>query len=223
MPLAVVDARSELITLSQSSSTEVAAVFNSITHDVAEEVRDHLLDELPALMEDYHLSASSLAADWYDDLREAAEVRGAFQAITADLPDPKQLTATIRFGVGPLFTPSPSPADALTLLQGSVQRIMANGHRDTIRGSSVRDRRATGWARYGEGETCTFCRLLIGRGEVYRETTANFGAHDHCNCLAGPVFGDAERVNGFVTKVNPDLDRKSADAQRAKEWMAEHL
>ena len=225
MPLTVADVRSELIDLSQASAAEVAAIFNSITHDVAEEVRDLLLDELPALIEDYHLAASSLAADWYDDLREAAEVRGSFQAITADLPDPEQINAAIRFGVGPLFTPNPNSADALTLLQGSVQRIMANGHRDTVRRSSIQDRRTTGWARYGNGDTCRFCRMLIGRGDVYRADTAKFGAHDHCKCVAGPIFEDAEKVNGYIVSPRKPIDASgtSADAERAKEWMDANL
>src|SRR5450756_974958 len=50
---------------------------------------------------------------------------------------------------------------------------------------SVADRRARGWARAGTGR-CDFCAMLIGRGAVYTEATANFETHDHCGCVAVP-------------------------------------
>jgi hypothetical protein len=30
--------------------------------------------------------------------------------------------------------------------------------------------------------------MLIGRGAVYSEATADFQSHDHCNCQAEPAW-----------------------------------
>lgn len=225
MPLTAADVRAALIALTSASQAEVAAIFREMPSASAEEIRDRLLDELPALGDDYHLQASSLAADWYDELREAAEVKRAFTAVTANLPDEEQWLALARWSVGPLFQSSPDPDAALTLVQGGLQRVVANGHRATVQRSSLADPQAAGWARFGNGDTCRFCRMLIGRGEVYRAATAKFGAHDHCNCVAGPVFEDAEKVDGYLVSPSKPVTAAgtSADAARAKAWMDEYL
>ena len=53
--------------------------------------------------------------------------------------------------------------------------------------SSTTDPKARGWQRVGVGE-CDFCSMLIGRGAVYSEATADFLSHDHCHCYAEPAF-----------------------------------
>lgn len=52
------------------------------------------------------------------------------------------------------------------------------------------DPEATRWAREPEGPyTCAFCALLCTRGAVYlSDSTGAFKAHDHCDCVAVPVF-----------------------------------
>jgi hypothetical protein len=54
-------------------------------------------------------------------------------------------------------------------------------------GSSIADPKARGWMRVGSGR-CDFCRMLIGRGAVYTESTVDFHAHDHCGCGATPAW-----------------------------------
>lgn len=224
MPLSTAEVRQEIIDLAAASDAEIAAIFRTMTAATAEEVRDRLLDELPGLGANYELASGSLAADWYDDLRDAAEVSGRFQAIVAPLAEDEQWSALVRWGVGPLFQSAPDMTAAQSLVQGGTQRLMANAHRNTIIESSLADRKAAGWARYGNGDTCTFCRMLIGRGAVYKDSTAKFGAHDHCNCVAGPSFDDSSSVDGFLGSSRPrSIDARSADAARARGWMADNL
>jgi hypothetical protein len=146
-----------------------------------------LLDVLPDLVAVYGSTAASLAADWYDDLRDAAEVSGRFTAIAAETAPRGQIDALARWGIGPLFSADPDYADALTLVSGGMQRLISNAGRDTVTGSSIADPKARGWARDGAGD-CAFCSMLIDRGAVYSEDSADFEAHDHCQCAAVPVF-----------------------------------
>ena len=51
--------------------------------DTGEAARDALQAFLPQLVAIYGSAAATLGADWYDDLREAAAVKGRFIAIPA--------------------------------------------------------------------------------------------------------------------------------------------
>ena len=153
----------------------------------ADDIREELRDVLPELVRLYGSAAATLAADWYDDLREQAGVRGRFQAITAELPDAGRTDALAGWAVGPLYGADPRPDIAFSNLVGGFQRIVYNADRDTVTYSSVQDRRARGWQREGEGK-CEFCQMLIGRGAVYTEASVDFETHDRCGCIGVPAF-----------------------------------
>lgn len=177
-----------------------------------EAVRDALADILPGLVGLYGSAASALAADWYDEIRDELEIDGRFRAIVADLPDLGRTESLAGWGVDPLFG-EPDVAAAQALVEGGLQRIVANASRDTVIASALADPRALGWQRIGTGSAdCGFCRLLIGRGAVYSETTANFAAHDNCDCTAVPAFG------GQPVPVKPftPSKRQATDADRAR-------
>ena len=153
----------------------------------ADAIQEELRDVLPELVRMYGSAAATLAADWYDDLREKAEVAGRFRAITADLPDIGRTDALAGWAVGPLYGADPRPDVAFSNLLGGFQRIVYNADRETVMTSSIQDRRARGWMREGEGK-CEFCQMLIGRGAVYTEATADFESHDRCGCIGVPAF-----------------------------------
>ena len=129
-----------------------------------------------------------MAADWYDELRDAERVRGRFRAVPAAEVDVKRWESLAGWGIGPLFGAEPDRAAALTLLEGGLQRTVADRHRLTIVENAVRDPEAAGWTRHGSGSSCDFCIMLIDRGNVYTEASADFVAHDHCNCSAAPAW-----------------------------------
>jgi hypothetical protein len=173
---------SELVRLAQN---DLRVAFRGF--DTADAARDGLTVLLPRLMSVYGEAAASLAADWYDDQREAAEARGRFSPILADLPDRGRTDSLARWAVGPLYQADPDFATTLAKVGGGLQRIIANADRQTIQATSVADPGARGWARAGVGE-CDFCQMLIGRGAVYTEATADFESHDRCGCVAVPAF-----------------------------------
>lgn len=178
--------RRDLRELTNLAERDLSVAFRRFDSPTA--VRDGLRDVLPALVAVYGEAAVTLAADWYDDLRDAAEVRGRFGAVLADLPDVGRTDALARWSVSPLFAAKPDYATTLVKVSGGLQRTIANLDRATIQGSAIRDPRARGWARAGSGQ-CDFCRMLIDRGAVYTEATADFDSHDHCGCIAVPEFG----------------------------------
>lgn len=177
----------DLKTLTGLASRDLSLIWARLNHSDAIAVRDALVEILPPLVAMYGQAAATLAADYYDELR-AAEVGGRFTSIPAELPDIGRTEALAGWSVGPLFGADPTPATALTLVAGGLQRIVANADRQTVTASSIADPRARGWQRVGSGASCDFCEMLLGRGSVYSEASADFETHDHCNCAAEPVF-----------------------------------
>jgi len=147
--------------------------------------RDALLEFIPTLVTEYGDIAATVAADWYDNLRVAAGIRGTFAAVLADGVPDAAVTSTVRFGAGHLFTDVPS--GTLDFLSGAVSKYVLQPGRDTIVGSARADPSAHGWYRISGGG-CSFCEMLAGRGAVYREDSADFAAHDHCKCGVAPSW-----------------------------------
>ncbi len=188
-------------------------------------VADVIHTFVPVIAERYGLAAGSLAADWYDDMRDAAEVGGYFRAFPAELPTAGRYESLAAWAV--------SKDDVEALVAGGVQRVIANMHRETVMLSSFADPRASGWARFSAGGdgSCPFCFMLISRGAVYTDQTAKFGAHDNCNCAAGPVWkgrrGEVDKYRKSARRREDDDGKATgsteADQARAREWIAEHL
>lgn len=186
MPTALSNAhRRELRALTGLAERDLAALWRQF--DTAKAARDALMDVLPRLVAIYGTAAATLAADYFDEARDAAAVAGTFRAIPSEPAAPGSLEVLARVAVGPLFGAKPDFTSALVLAKGGLQRHVANADRLTVVTASVQDRRARGWRRVGTGR-CDFCQMLLSRGAVYTEATADFEAHDHCGCTAEPAF-----------------------------------
>jgi hypothetical protein len=207
--------RRDLGRLTDLAERDLSLLWRRLDHSDPVAVREALRASLPRLVRLYGTAAATLAADWYDDLRESSGTlaRRRFRARPAELPDEGRTDALARWGVGPLFTPTPDPVAALTLIQGGLQRTVADASRNTITSSAVADPAAGGWQRVGAGK-CGFCSMLIGRGAIYSEATVHFASHDHCKCSAAPAFNGVELrpVNESFTPSS----RRISDADRAR-------
>lgn len=198
--------------LARLAANDMAALWRQVSNAV--EARIALQDVLPALLQTYGQAAAAVAADWYDEARDAAEVGGAFRAIPASIDD----QATDALALWATQTGS-DLASIQALVEGGLSRRVATWSRDTVMGSALADPRAEGWQRSGNG-SCAFCRMLIGRGTVYSESSADFASHDHCNCVAVPAFeGTPRPVKPFAFGPRHGVE---ADFNRAKAWLETH-
>lgn len=204
--------RSNQASLAGLAANDLMALWRQVSN--AAEARIALFDVLPKLIQTYGAAASALAADWYDEVRSELDVAGSFRAIPADLGD-QNTESLIAWA-----TDKGTDLDTvLTLVNGGVQKRIAAFSRLTVMGSSIADPRAGGWQREGSGE-CDFCEMLISRGAVYSEDSADFGAHDHCHCVAVPAFsGQPKPVRAY----KPSVRQSKTDQQRARQWIRDHL
>lgn len=189
----------------------------------ADELRDSLIRTLPRLVVVYGQAAATLAADWYDELRERAGAPGRFRAIPAEyVADEGRTESLARWGVEPMYQDEPDPVTTLAKVWGGAQRLIADADRETVLGSTRRDPRAGGWSRHTNGKTCRFCMDIAGRGAVYSAETADFGAHDDCDCVAVPAFGSVREVRSY-TPSQRFRSRSARDAHnaRTRAWLAD--
>lgn len=202
--------------LAELADNDLRALWRQV--NTADEAREALLDVLPGLIATYSLASATISVDWYDELRDLIEARGRFRAIPAE---PEDIGADVlaRWGIEPLFAAEPDWERAKALIKGGLQLRIANASRYTVAGSAIADPAADGWQRQGSGG-CGFCAMLIGRGAVYTESTADFAAHDHCRCSAVPAFKGQPRP---VKPYTPS-ERKASDADRARvrEYLRTH-
>lgn len=172
--------RSDVALLADEASGDLAALWREVDSALAAEAL--LRDSLPALIEAYGLAAATVAADWYDETREEVEARGRFTAAPVEIDD-----VGAQALIGWALDEATDFNAFQSLVAGGTQRRIANHSRLTVAGSSVADPAARGWKRVGVGN-CDFCRLLISRGAVYTEASADFRSHDHCNCSPAPEW-----------------------------------
>ena len=205
--------------LNMLASADIDVLWRSVRD--ARDAKEALMDLLPDVVQVYGDAAGSLAADYYDDLREAAEARGRFTAIVPD-PGDTGTQSLVAWALGE----SKDGAGFRGLVEGGLQKRIANGARNVVTTSSVQDRAAQGWMRIGSGH-CDFCAMLVGRGAVYTRSTVDFAAHDWCNCGVAPAFNPSQ-VHAVKSEYVESAKRRSAGVKSrenaaAREWIAANL
>ena len=195
-------------------------LFKLLSGVAPKDYRDALAAVLPQLGSAYGDAAAALAADWYESLREAAEVRGRFAPVLAREPDVGRWESLAGWAASHL--------DPLALAAGGLQRSIADQHRLTIVGSSIADPAAAGWKRVARAGACGFCRMLAGRdGAVYTEASVDFKSHDNCSCTASPSWApNVTKVIGVPfrysqKKASWSAERKARENRRVYDFLAD--
>jgi len=193
---------------------DLDAFFASLDLGRPERARDELLAFMPVLVSQYGESAAAVAADWYDEVRAAEGVAGRFSAAMVASPYMDAVGGTTRRAVGALFTDAPN--ETLLALRSTAPKYVLAAGRQTIAASADRDPRASGWQRIGRGDSCSFCRMLIDRGAVYRQRSVMFASHKSCDCAAVPSWDqDAPEVDVAVYKASRRTTRMTPEQKSA--------
>jgi hypothetical protein len=63
--------------------------------------------------------------------------------------------------------------------------------------------------------------MLAGKGEIFKQDTARFAAHEHCHCTAQPVFeGQHGEEASVMQYVASKKRRTEADRKRLRDYLA---
>lgn len=173
---------------------------------------DELLEAIPTIIAFYADGTAALAADYYDDTRDDANPSRRFKAEPVVDDRAEKIRRGILWLVEPLRLPEPDYPSTESRLSEVVQLETAKPFRSTILTNSQRDPSSVGWRR-NAGICCKFCRMLAGNGATYKESTARFAAHPHCDCTAAPVF-DGQPGEEASTLQYVASQRRKTPAQR---------
>lgn len=185
-------------------------------------VRDAFLQSVPNLVNRYGEDAAAVAADWYEIQRDREGVGGSFRAVIAPSPYQDATEGMVRRTAGALWTPNPEAM--LVGLRAATGKYVLAASRATVQRNVSRDPASSGWQRVVRPGACEFCRLLHGRGAVYRESTVHFAAHGDCNCAAAPSWDpnapevdvDLYEASKRTSQMSPEeRERHNALIQRA--------
>lgn len=179
------------------------------------------IEAVNALVVRYAEVSATLAADFYDGEREAAEVPGVFTVPLADPPPDEQVDASMRWATKDVWDRDPEAATAVQLdpldvrldaafvkADMATQKLVADVGRETVRQAVRQDREAVAYARVAALGACSFCKLMASRGSVYataetagREANERFSGdasvvkfHNNCVPAGTLVDGPAAEV-----------------------------
>lgn len=204
--------------VADAADRDLRAFVASLNLDQPEAARDALLEYLPILIDQYGDVAATAAADWYDEVRATEDVVGAFSAGLADNVPTKQVTGTARRIAGYLFTEQ--AALLLPALADKTSKYVLKPARQTIAEASYADPAASGWRRVTRSGSCGFCRMLAGRGGVYKKATADFASHGACNCAAVPSWDrnapEVDVIQYVASQRTSRLSESQREAARAR-------
>lgn len=161
--------RRAIADLSTLAFADIAELLRQIRN--GDQAREALMDLLPMLTATYGAAAATLAADWYDDLRDDADASGRFTAIPAE-PVMDKTEPLARWAAGPMFTAEPDVTATISRASGGLQRIIADTDRDTIMASVQSDPAPTGYRRSASTSGCAFCKMLATRGATYNSAAS---------------------------------------------------
>jgi len=218
MPTAL-ESRAALTVVTGAAVGAVERLLGSLSGS-PESVRSDLLGAVPEVIGYYSDGSSALAADFYDDERDRASARGRFTAEPVVLDRAEKIGRAVAWATQPLVE---GDGDVPARLAQVVQLETARPYRDTITTNRQRDPEAVGWQRVSVGG-CSFCRMLAGRGAVYKESSAHFASHTHCHCTASPVFrgGDTGPEASVVQYVASKRRPTARDRARVRAYLAEN-
>ena len=140
--------------LARLAANDLAALWRQVSN--ANEAQIALRDILPALIETYGQAAAAMAAEWYDEARQVAEVGGAFTALPAEIADSGSDALALWAS-----EKGTDLAAIRALTEGGMSRRISNYSRQTVMGSALADPAADGWQRVG-------CRLVCVLRHAHR-------------------------------------------------------
>jgi len=132
---------------------------------------------------------------------------------TLDITGPARFKSLVGRG----FDPSRAWQTAGTAVAGASARLTLEAGREEIDVQVRRDPKTRGWQRIASGDACPFCMMLVSRGPVYKEQTAQFQSHDACQCTAEPVFTAAGEWTDQARQARDQWNQAQRQARAAGE------
>jgi hypothetical protein len=164
-------------TLDQLSTAAIGELSGLLaaTADLPDDTRQLVLFEaFPELFGPYAMATSEVSATFYEEVRQAAEFRGRFDAEVLGDVDAGRLNALVGWATSPAMMEQ--SASLLSLLSGGLVSILSEHAADTVIGNAaLDDRNKVRYQRVPRSGCCAFCGMLASRGGAYKSREAAAG------------------------------------------------
>ena len=171
--------------------------------------------DIPALLRQvtqaYSTMSAALAATYYSSIRKASRVRSKYTAEPFTAYDAGKVTAATEAILSEVSEGRATVA-LEALLADLVSRYIKDSADACIRGNVRKDPAKPKFAIVPNGDACAFCQMRASLGYTYADEDA-IESHDHCTCVATPVFGDST-IQGYDPSVYRDRYDEAARAYR---------
>lgn len=185
-PAEVAQHRSAVNDIATLAVAQLVAEFDALPGDNPTALAGPLTELIDALAADFTRMSALIAADFYEDLRAESGLTDRYTATLADPPAIEDVRDFSNWAASAAYVDEEKALrDAATVLD----RFVMDADRGTIDLNIDRDPAAPRFARYASADACAFCAMNAMRGPAYRsEDTAGGKYHNHCRCLAVPVW-----------------------------------
>lgn len=181
--------------------------------------RAQMLELGSSLIATYSEASAALALDYYEQARADAEARGRFVAEPFILDRVVPIRRGIAWAMNPLSTSDERAA--IERLTDVLRSEVVRPYRDTVIGNRLRDPESVGYKRIASPGACGFCKMLAGRGAVYKQQSAHFAAHGNCQCTVQPWFrGQPGEEANVIEYMASRRNRTPQQRERVRAWIA---
>lgn len=204
----------ETTTLAIATTVEVT---NLLRERTIPEIAQQLRSTMPAITTQFGQVASIVSANDYNIDRANANLPTQYVAT----PKPKEVVtgtqSAVGFGIAQLTRDVPFETFQSTLA-GSVQRLVLQGDRDTVRFNILADPDGTSYERIPRRDACEFCLVMaaVATDESNIRTEYFDSYHNFCRCTINPIFTGQQ-----MTKLDFYDDVKKSFYQADKKLEAE--
>lgn len=128
--------------------------------------------------------------DSIDEVRDVFDVEAV--RTSARTQGPVTVKRHISKGVAPTY----ASEQGMVSTHAAMSRVTENSVRRTIQKTADANKNY-GWQRHASADACDFCRMLAGRGAVYKSSdiAAGHEYHDRCHCTAEYVKKGSSQEN----------------------------
>ena len=189
-----------------------------LTKSASNVIRESLTDDMPlddiirladTVSEAYANMSGAVTAQFYNDIRAAAKPPSKFTATKHT----HYLTADTRKAVVAVYeeyTAGRATVPLANLVSDIVARNIKKAADATISVNGSRDTSKPRYAIVPTGDACAFCVMRASNGYTYELPDA-VNSHDHCSCVATPVWGSMT-VQGYDVEKYRSMWREARDA-----------
>ncbi|ALG28074.1 hypothetical protein AOZ07_03040 [Glutamicibacter halophytocola] len=206
--------RAALDKISDSAKKDLSDAYALMSDWPIDQKREALGDVFVELCRRYGNLSGTVAAEFYDLLREQSSATADYRATLApNVPDEQARNA---YEYSAQQFESDNPAKVVASLNGRLQRFVEYTARETVHVNASKDTARTFWARVpAGGKTCAWCHMLASRGWVYatEQTAGGVGNefHNDDRCMIIPSFDDSPALAGYDPDALEEKYNKARD------------